>query len=727
MKTQPPIVTAVMCFIALALFASRIYALETARVSVSTASVQSNNNSFQPALNENGQLVVFHSFGSNLVAGDTNSDLDVFIRNRQTGETTRVSVATAGTQGNSLSRAPDLSNDGNLVSFESDATNMVAGDTNAKRDIFVRDRQAATTTRVSVATGGGQVNGNSSNSYLSGDGRFVAFDSVATNLVAGDTNAVSDVFVHDRQTGTTTRVSVATGGVQANGGSFLPALSMDGRFVAFHSSATNLVAGDTNGGTDVFVHDRQTGTTTRVSVATGGGQSTGSGGSSPAFAPDISADGRFVVFESVSNNLVAGDTNAVSDVFVHDRQTGTTTRVSVPTGGSPQTNEESVEPAISGDGRFVAFLSYATNLVPGGTSGNGDVFVHDRQTNTTTQMSVSTAGVKGNDFSCNPAISLDGHIVGMFSDSTNLVAGDTNGARDIFIRDRSVTFDLDGDGKADIVWRNTSSGSVEAWLMNGTALANAGFPGDLPLAWEIAKVGDVNGDGKADIVWRNTSNGAVAVWLMDGLTITSVGFPGSSPTNWEIGQIGDLDRNGTADFVWRNTINGATALWLMDGAAIKSTAFPGGVPLAWQIVGIADVNGDGRADVIWRKNTGVVALWLMNGSTITSVGFPATVPSGWNYEGSGDVDGNGTRDLFWRNASSGAVAVWLMNGATIALSANVANLASDREIEQVADTNGDGRPDLIIRNTVTGAVSVLVQGGGSGSPGTKSLDWEIKN
>ncbi|MGB5054904.1 MAG: hypothetical protein WBO24_10970, partial [Nitrospirales bacterium] len=189
MKTQAQIVTAVMFIIALVLFAPRIYALETARVSVSTASVQSNNNSFQPALNENGQFVVFHSFGSNLVAGDTNSDLDVFIRNRQTGETIRVSVATAGTQGNSLSRAPDLSNDGNLVSFESDATNMVAGDTNAKRDIFVRDRQAATTTRVSVATGGGQVNGNSFNSYLSGDGRFVAFDSVATNLVAGDTNA----------------------------------------------------------------------------------------------------------------------------------------------------------------------------------------------------------------------------------------------------------------------------------------------------------------------------------------------------------------------------------------------------------------------------------------------------------------------------------------------------------------------------------------------------------
>jgi len=729
MKAQSQLFPAFIFIIPLVLLAPPTYAaLETARVSVSTASVQSNNNSFQPALNENGQFVVFHSFGSNLVAGDTNSNLDVFIRNRQTDETTRVSVATGGTQGNNLSRAPDLSNDGNLVSFESDATNLVAGDTNAKRDIFVRDRQAATTTRVSVATGGGQVNGNSFNSYLSGDGRFVAFDSVATNLVAGDTNGVSDVFVHDRQTGATTRVSVATGAVQANGNSFLPALSSDGRFVAFHSTATNLVAGDTNGGTDVFVHDRQTATTTRVSVATGGGQSTGSGSSAPLFAPDISADGRFVVFESISNNLVAGDTNGFSDVFVHDRQTVTTTRVSVPTGGSPQTNEESVEPAISGDGRFVAFLSYATNLVPGGTSGNGDVFVHDRQTNTTTQMSVSTAGVKGNDFSCNPAISPDGHIVGMFSDSTNLVAGDTNGARDIFIRNRTADFDVDGDGKTDIVWRNTSSGVVAVWLMNGAVVATPGFPAGVALVWEIAGVGDVNGDGKTDVIWRNSASGTVAVWLMDGLTITSVGFPGSTSTDFEIEQIADVNKDGKADLIWRNTSSGVVAVWLMNGGAIASAGFLGGVPAVWQILGVGDVNGDGKADVIWQNNTGLVALWLLNGLTITSVGFPATVPSGWNLEGSADVDGNGTKDLFWRNTGSGAVAVWLMNGATIASSANVATLASDLEIQQVGDTNGDGKPDLIIKNTTTGEVSVALATIGTSSTGVMlSNDWEVQN
>ena len=726
MKSLKYPVTAILILIAFVLIAPPTSALETARVSVSTAGTQSNNNSFQPDVNENGQYVVFHSFANNLVTGDTNSNLDVFVRNRQTGETTRVSVATGGTQGNNASRAADLSTDGNLVAFESDATNLIAGDTNGERDIFVHDRQAVTTTRVSVATGAVQANNDSLNASLSGDGRFAAFESEATNLVAGDTNVVNDVFVHDRQTGETTRVSVATGGAQADGGSFLPAISIDGRFVAFHSAATNLVAGDTNGISDVFVHDRQTGETTRVSVATGGGQGTGSG-PAPAFAPDISEDGRFVTFESLSTNLVAGDTNGILDVFVHDRQTGTTTRVSVPTGGSPQANDESVEPAISGDGRFVVFLSFATNLVPGGTSGNGDVFVHDRRTNTTTQISVSTGGVKGNDFSCNPAISQDGHIVGFFSDSTNLISGDTNGTRDIFIRNRTADFDVDGDGKTDIVWRNSSSGVVALWLMNGTTIATPGFPAGVSLVWEIAGVGDVNGDGKADVIWRNSTTGTVAVWLMDGLTITSVGFPGSTSTDWKIEQIGDVDRNGKEDLIWRNTNSGVVAVWLMNGAAIASSGFVGGVPAVWQILGIGDVNGDGRTDVIWQNNTGLVAVWLLNGLTITSVGFPATVPSGWNLEGSADVDGNGTKDLFWHNTSSGAVVLWLMNGTTIAASANVVNLASDLEIAQIGDTNGDGRPDLIIVNTTTGEVTVLLQGGGSGSPGTNSLDWEIEN
>src|SRR5437867_4406185 len=231
-----------------------------------------------------------------------------------------------------------------------------------------RSAGAQTTVRVSVASDGTEGNDVSLGSALSADGRFVAFDSAATDLVAGDTNGVSDVFVHDRQTGTTERVSVASDGAQGNGSSglvtfaFPPALSADGRFVAFVSFATNLVAGDTNGATDVFVHDRQAGTTERVSVASGGSQSNGSNVGSA-----LSADGRFVAFQSAATNLVADDTNGATDVFVHDRQTGTTERMSVASDGS-QGNGFNAGPALSADGRFVAFHSTATNLVAGDTN-----------------------------------------------------------------------------------------------------------------------------------------------------------------------------------------------------------------------------------------------------------------------------------------------------------------------------------------------------------------------
>src|SRR5213076_3051692 len=194
-----------------------------------------------------------------------------------------------------------------------------------------RSADAQTTERVSVASGGTEGNGASLSSALSADGRFVAFVSAATDLVAADTNGASDVFVRDRLTGTTERVSVASGGTQSNAASLGSALSADGRLVAFQSDATNLVVGDTNGATDVFVRDRQTGMTARVSVASDGTQA-----NNVSSYPALSADGRFVAFQSDATNLVVGDTNGKTDVFVHDRQTGTTERVSVASGGGTQ-------------------------------------------------------------------------------------------------------------------------------------------------------------------------------------------------------------------------------------------------------------------------------------------------------------------------------------------------------------------------------------------------------
>ena len=241
-------------------------------------------------------------------------------------------------------------------------------------------------------------------SAISADGRFVAFDSVASNLVPGDTNGSGDVFVHDRQTGTTRRVSVGPGGVQGNGDSFHPG-DLGGRAVRrLQLGCHQPGAGRHQRLSDVFVRDRQTGTTRRVSLGPGGVQ-----GNDYSFNPSISADGRFVAFESDATNFVPGDTNGFSDVFVHDRKTGTTRRVSVGPGGV-QGNEGSYLPSISADGRFVAFESDATNLVPGDTNGVADVFVHDRKTGTTKRVSVGQGGVQGNSDSYRPAISADGRL-----------------------------------------------------------------------------------------------------------------------------------------------------------------------------------------------------------------------------------------------------------------------------------------------------------------------------
>jgi Tol biopolymer transport system component len=275
---------------------------------------QGNNYSGSPSISADGRYVAFRSEATNLVAGDTNNTADVFVRDRLAGTTERVSLSTAGVQGNNFSGYPSISADGRIVAFASVATNLVSGDTNQSYDIFVRDRLSGTTERVSVATGGAQGNNSSTYPAISADGNWVVFTSVASNLVAGDTNGASDVFVRDLVSATTERASVATGGAEGNGASGGPVISADGRYVAFLSTATNLVSGDTNGFMDIFVRDRSSGTTERVSVATGGAQE-----NSDSFDSWISADGRYVAFESAASNLVAGDTNGARDVFVRDR------------------------------------------------------------------------------------------------------------------------------------------------------------------------------------------------------------------------------------------------------------------------------------------------------------------------------------------------------------------------------------------------------------------------
>jgi Tol biopolymer transport system component len=413
------------------------WAQTTARVSVDSNGVQGNNGSgayYRPtSISADGRYVAFFTRASNLVPGDTNGAEDVFVHDRQTGTTTRVSVDSAGLQANFDCWAPSISADGRYVAFWSLASNLVQGDTNGTADVFVRDGQTGATTRVSLDSAGLQGNAGSGDPSISADGRYVAFDSGASNLVPGDTNGAQDVFVHDRQTGTTMLVSVDSSGLQGNRHSSRPSISADGRYVAFTSDAANLVPGDTNGITDTFVHDCQTGATRRVSVDSAGLQADGA---SYGF-PSISADGRFVAFENAATNLVPGDTNGWEDVFVHDWQTGVTTRVSVGSLGQ-QANFIGEYPSISADGRFVAFASEASNLVPGDTNGDWDTFVHDCQTGVTARVSVDSAGVQGNGASSMPSISADGRCVAFWSLAGFLVPGDTNNTDDIFVHDRGA-------------------------------------------------------------------------------------------------------------------------------------------------------------------------------------------------------------------------------------------------------------------------------------------------
>ena len=400
----------------------------TKRVSIGPAGIEGNGNSYSSSISADGRFVAFQSDATNLVANDTNGKPDIFVRDHQTHTTARISVSSAGVEGNGGSYAPSISGNGRYVAFVSDSSNLVANDTNGFLDVYVRDRQAGTTRRVSISSTGHQGNSDSYNPSISADGRYVAFQSDASNLVVHDTNLAGDVFVRDRKTGSTTRISINSSGHQGNGGSYAPSISAEGRYVALQSDATNLIANDTNGAADIFVRDRRAGSTTRVSVSGAGHQ--GNGGS---YTPSISADGRYVAFQSIASNLIAHDTKDSADIFVRDRTAGSTRLVSISSAGH-QGNGGSNSPSISADGRYVTFVSDATDLVANDMNGTTDIFVRDRTAGSTRRISISSGGVEGDGASYSPHISADGRFVVFESVATNLVANDLNGTYDVFVR-----------------------------------------------------------------------------------------------------------------------------------------------------------------------------------------------------------------------------------------------------------------------------------------------------
>lgn len=478
--------------------AARITLLPTNFPTQYWASLNGNNYSDNPSVSGSGRYVVFASDSTNFVSSnstggsDTNNARDIFLYDQTSGLVRRISLTSTLGETNGNSYTPAISSDGRFVAFASDATNIVAGDTNGFTDIFVVDTITGAVTRDSVSSSGTQANGSNYKPAISADGRYVVWESTATNLVTSPvvTPGHSHIYRRDRTTGTTVLVSESTAGVVGNGDSLQATISGDGQYVAFASDATNLVANDTNGYRDIFLRDVTNGTTTPVSVGSGGVPANGASHSpsinrNTGVSVGIAADGRYIAYDSLATNLVVNDTNDVSDVFVYDRISGTTTRVSVSSSGAeghdpspigpPDQRLGSINPSISATGRYVTFASLDDDLTTGDLGGEYsptdandalDVFVMDRDASNsgvydtagniaTTMASVNRFGYQTVELlgipstaasNVYPTISDDGRWVAFPSDAentsglvhgaTNRTSPDNNSSRDVFLFDR---------------------------------------------------------------------------------------------------------------------------------------------------------------------------------------------------------------------------------------------------------------------------------------------------
>ncbi|MBI5670636.1 MAG: DUF11 domain-containing protein [Chloroflexi bacterium] len=394
------------------------------------------------AVSGDGRYVAFQTSADNMVASDYNYLTDVFLYDRLTCRKSLISASANGYHANAVSWGPAISGDGRYVAFASNATTLINGDTNRTRDVFVRDTVLGEVTRISIASDGTQANGISDNASISRDGRFIAFTSRASNLVSGDTNNVEDVFVHDRLTGQTMRVSVSSDGVQANNVSYPPSISADGHFVTFSSTASNLIANDTNDAPDVFLHDLVTHTTTLIAAS----------GLPGYAAPSISSDGHYIAYLPYYAKGYTG-----REIYLYDMRTGDATRVSTNANGVPASGV-SQDPQISADGRYILFRSDAWNLVDEDTYGAYQVYLKDRITGQIVILSTDTAGIPGRDTSWEPSLSSDGHYAVFSSAVATLVINDPNQQQDVFLAENPLP--VVPPVKTDLVINQTASKSV---------------------------------------------------------------------------------------------------------------------------------------------------------------------------------------------------------------------------------------------------------------------------
>ncbi len=390
-------------------------------INVSTGGVQANADCEGPKPSADIRFVTFFSAATNLVANDTNGASDVFLRDRALGTTKVVSATLGGVPGNGASDGGYLTPSGLFVSFASVANNLVAGDGNGKRDVFLYNVSNGALERVSVSSAAAEGDGDSGAASVSNDGRYVAFESAATNLVVGDTNNQQDVFLRDRVLNTTLRVTVGTGGAQANGLSRKPHVSADGLFVAFESDATNLVTADTNGVRDVFIYSILSQAITRLSDT---GSAQGNGVSERLILSDTS---QFGIFPSAATNLVAGDTENQTDLF---RVTTQSPRQYVRLGGL--VSFPSTRASISNSGNVVAAETVNSFAKANDQNSASDIWAYNLSSlppAIPVALSVSSGGNTGNGASTSPFLTSDGSHVVYRTVATNISGiTDNNGA-----------------------------------------------------------------------------------------------------------------------------------------------------------------------------------------------------------------------------------------------------------------------------------------------------------
>jgi len=291
--------------------------------------------------------------------------------------------------------------------------------------------------------------------------------------------------------------------------------------------------------------------------------------------------------------------------------------------------------------------------------------------------------------------------------------------------------DFNGDCLSDIAWRDSNSGTVAGWQMNGFQTLQSGGYGAVANNWQIVGQRDFNGDGIADLLWRDSNTGTPAIWLLaPNFQVLQKGAFAAVDNNWVIAGTGDFNGDGWGDILWYHNPTGTVAIWLMNGLSVLQTGAPG-VLAGWTIAGTGDFDGDGKADILWYHGpTGTVGIWLMNGLSLKQSGIAGAVPTNWIIVGTGDFDGDGKSDILWRDNNTGTVAVWLMNGISMAQSGGYSAVPANWHIIETGDFNGDGKSDILWRDFNSGAVAIWMLNGlqvlQSGNAGSVALNWQIQ-